>query len=76
MASWKEKGKVCSHTELREFKNEWLRLKSQLSRNARATIALAMFESEWVGYCKSCVRPIPSSREYCPFCRDEAGEDQ
>ena len=73
--SWRDKGKVCSGTELAAFRNEWLNLKSQLNRSQSAVVALAQFESDHLGYCKSCVRVIPSSRQYCPFCRKEAAND-
>lgn len=66
--AWREQSLRCTTDELLEFRREWEAVRGDTGREG-AAVRLFQFESEWVGYCISCAKPIPRLKSYCPNCK-------
>ena len=66
--SWRDKSKNCSQEDFDEFRKELLAVQHTKERGEAALIRRVNFEEKWVGYCATCARVIPSTKETCPSC--------
>lgn len=67
--SWQDKSVRCTTQDYEQFRRDWEAIKTGKDRREDAVVKKLQFEEKWVGCCQECARPIPTTKQFCPWCK-------